>query len=301
MKQGLIFDIKTYAIHDGPGIRTTIFLKGCPLSCLWCDNPESQNFSREFIFWPDKCLHCDACISACKKNAIIKKSKNLKEINANKCDFCGNCVQVCYAEALQIVGQQISVDGLLEEIEKDTDFYLESGGGITFSGGEPFSQPEFLYEMLVACKERNFHIAIDTCGYVSWNILKKMSPYVDLFLFDIKLMDEEKHRKYTGVSNKLILAMLEKLVKNHHVIIRIPLIPQINDDENNIRRMGEYLSKLNKIEEISHLPYHKLGISKYEIVNKRYAVRNIIPPTQDRINDVLRVLERFGFKLNVGG
>lgn len=301
MVQGLIFDIKRFAIHDGPGIRTTVFLKGCPLSCLWCDNPEGQYFSKEFVFWPDRCLHCDACIYACKKDAIIKKNEKLKVINESKCDFCGDCVQECYSEALQIVGRQISVEGLLQEIEKDTVFYEESAGGITFSGGEPFSQSEFLYEVLVACKGKNLHTVIETCGFVSWDILKKVSPYVDLFLYDIKLIDEKKHRKYTGVSNKLILSNLEKLVKTHQVIVRTPLIPQINGDEENIKRMGEFLSKLRKIQEINLLPYQRLGISKYERLNKTYTIRDITPPPRERISDIQKAFEKFGFRVIVGG
>jgi len=268
---------------------------------VWCDNPESQDFSREFIFWPERCLHCDACIYVCKKDAIFNNNRNSKEIRKNRCDFCGDCVKECYAEALQFVGREMSVEELLREIEKDMDFYLESGGGVTFSGGEPFSHPEFLYEVLVACKGRNLHTAVDTCGYVSWDILKKVSPYVDLFLYDIKLVDEKKHRKLTGVSNKLILSNLEKLVKTHQVIVRMPLIPQVNDDEDNIRGTGEFLSKLRRIQGINLLPYHRLGISKYERTNKKYAIKDITPPPQERINDVVKALERFGFELNVGG
>ncbi len=301
MTKGLIFDIKRYAIHDGPGIRTTVFLKGCPLSCVWCDNPEGQNFSREFIFWPDKCLQCDACIHTCKKDAIIKENENSRKINESRCDYCAACVQECYAEALQIVGKQMSVEELLQEIEKDTDFYSESGGGVTFSGGEPFSHPEFLHEMLVACKGRNLHTVVDTCGLVSWDILKKVSHYVDLFLYDLKLMDEKRHKKVTGVSNKLILSNLEKLVETHKVIVRMPLIPGINDDEDTIRGIGEFLSRLKKIGEIDLLPYHKLGVSKYERLNKRYSIKDIVPPIPERINDILNALERFGFELNVGG
>lgn len=300
MTKGLIFDIKKYAIHDGPGIRTTVFFKGCPLNCWWCSNPESQNVSREFMFWPDRCLHCDACIQACKNDAIKEDDKG-KKIDESKCDFCGECVKECYSEALQMIGREISVEELLREIEKDTSFYLESGGGVTFSGGEPFFQPEFLYEILVACKRKNLHTALDTCGFVSWDILNKTSPYVDLFLYDIKLMDEKRHRKLTGVSNQLILTNLEKLVKKHNVVIRIPFIPRINDDEDNIGRMGEYLSKLDNIEKIDILPYHKMAFSKYERLTKKYRITDIKPPTPERINNAIKALEKFDFELNIGG
>ena len=264
MRSGLIFDIKKYTIHDGPGIRTAVFFKGCPLRCLWCANPESQHSAKEFFFWPERCLHCDSCINACKKGAIINKNEKSKEINAGKCDFCGDCVQECYSEALQFVGRQIGVEELLREFKKDTDFYWDSNGGVTFSGGEPFFQADFLHQALIACKEENLHTAIETCGFVPWKTMKKVLPFVDLFLYDLKFMDEKKHRRNTGVSNRIILANLEKLAETHRVIVRVPLIPRINDDEDNIMRMGKYLSQYKKIEEINLLPYHELGIAKYE-------------------------------------
>jgi len=210
-------------------------------------------------------------------------------------------VEACYTEALQIVGRKIGVKQLLEEIEKDRDFYRESSGGVTFSGGEPFSQPEFLCEMLAACKEKNLHTAVETCGFVPWEILKSVCAYVDLFLYDIKLMDEKKHRAYTGVSNELILSNFRKLAKNHHVIVRLPLIPQINDDADNTRQVGEFLSQLKGIEDVNLLPYHRLGVSKYERINRKYAIEEITSPAPERINAVLEALERYGFRLNVGG
>ena len=298
---GYIFDIKRYAIHDGPGIRTTVFFKGCPLSCSWCANPEGQRSSREFIFWPDRCLACDACIDACKKHAIVKENGNLRKINESRCDLCGDCVQECYSEALQTIGREIGVEELVKEIEKDEDFYLESGGGVTFSGGEPFSQPEFLHEMLMACKSRNIHTAIDTCGYVSWDTLKKTISYVDLFLYDIKLMDERKHKEFTGASNKLILSNLQKLVKVHQVIVRVPLIPDINNGLDSIEQLAEFLLKLRKIREIDLLPYHKLGVSKYKLLGRKYALEDITPLTQKQINDALKSLTKFGFEVNISG
>jgi pyruvate formate lyase activating enzyme len=299
--KGYIFDIKRYAIHDGPGIRTTVFLKGCPLSCSWCANPEGQRSSRDFIFWLDRCLACDACIGACKKYAIFKENGNLRIINESRCDFCGDCVRECYSEALQIIGREMGVEELVKEIEKDKGFYLESGGGVTFSGGEPFSQPAFLNEMLMACKSRNIHTAIDTCGYVSWDTIKKTIPYVDLFLYDIKLMDERKHKEFTGVSNRLILSNLQKLVKTHQVILRVPLIPHINDGLDSIERLAEFLLKLRKIKKIDLLPYHKLGVSKYELLDRKYALEDITPLPRKPINNALKSLAKFGFDVNIGG
>ena len=256
--------------------------------------------SKEFVFWPDRCLHCNACIQACKRDAI-KEGDQGKTVDESKCNFCGDCVQECYSEALQMIGREISVEELLREIEKDTPFYQESGGGVTFSGGEPLFQPDFLYEILTACKRKGIHTVVDTCGFVSWDILDKIHPYVDLFLYDIKLMDEKQHKKFTGVSNRVILENLKKLAKKHQVIIRMPFISQVNDDENNIRQMGEYLSKLSNIEEIDFLPYHRMAVSKYERLNKKYRITALKPPTQEWIIDTVKPLGEFDFRLNVGG
>jgi len=299
-RKGLVFDIKRYAIHDGPGIRTTVFLKGCPLSCLWCDNPESQRYTREFIFWPERCLHCDSCVHVCREKAIIK-NEGYKEVEETKCNYCGDCIQQCYSDALQIIGREMNVDELVKEVEKDVDFYRESGGGVTFAGGEPFSQPDFLIDVLVACKERNLDTAIETCGFAPWDLLERASPSLSLLLYDIKLIDEGKHRAFTGVSNRLILSNLERIAALNQVIVRMPLIPGVNDDEENIKATGTFLSRLRKIEEVHLLPYHRLGVSKYEKLKKEYKLHKIVPPVQDGIEAVRRALEQFGLRVNVGG
>ena len=300
MRKGLVFDIKRYAIHDGPGIRTTVFFKGCPLSCLWCDNPESQRFTKEFIFWPERCLHCDSCVVVCKEKAIIK-NEVYRGVEETKCNYCGDCIQECYSEALQIIGKEMSVEELVKEVEKDVDFFRESRGGVTFAGGEPFSQADFLIDVLTACKGRNLHTAMETCGFVSWDILERVSPYVDLFLYDIKHMNEDKHKTLTGVSNRLILSNLERIAAMNQVIVRMPLIPDINDDEENIKAVGAFLSRLGKIEEVNLLPYHRLGVSKYEKLKKEYKLDKIAPPAQGEGEEVQRVLEQFGLRVNVGG
>jgi pyruvate formate lyase activating enzyme len=300
MRKGLVFDIKRYAIHDGPGIRTTVFFKGCPLNCLWCDNPESQRFTKEFIFWPERCLHCDSCVVVCKEKAIIK-NEGCRGVEETKCNYCGDCIQECYSEALQIIGKEMSAEELVKEVEKDVDFFRESGGGVTFAGGEPFSQADFLIDVLKGCKGRNLHTAMETCGFVSWDILERVSPHVDLFLYDIKHMNEDKHKTLTGVSNRLILSNLERIAAMNEVIVRMPLIPDINDDEENIKAVGAFLSRLGKIGEVHLLPYHRLGVSKYEKLKKEYRLHKIAPPVQGGIEAVQRVLEQFGLRVNVGG
>jgi pyruvate formate lyase activating enzyme len=194
----------------------------------------------------------------------------------------------------------MSVEELVTEVDKDVDFFRESGGGVTFAGGEPFSQPDFLIDVLTACKGRNLHTAMETCGFVSWDILERVSPYVDLFLYDVKHMNEDKHKALTGVSNRLILSNLERIAAMNQVIVRMPLIPDINDDEENIKAVATFLSRLGKIEEVHLLPYHRLGVSKYEKLKKEYKLDKIAPPVQGGIEAVQRVLEQFGLRVNVG-
>ncbi len=300
MKKGLIFDIKRYAIHDGPGIRTTIFLKGCPLRCLWCANPESQKISKEFIFWPERCLKCGECMRACKLDAI-GGDDNGRTVDDGRCNFCGDCTQACYPGALQVIGREITLKKLLNEIEKDRVFYSDSNGGVTFSGGEPFLQSEFLHEILKACKERGLHTTVDTCGFVEWKNFEKVKGLVDLYLFDIKLIEEKKHKRHTGVFNSLILSNLEKLVKHHRVIVRIPLVPRVNDGVDDIRRLGKYLSRIREIQEINLLPYHRLAMSKYQRLNWDYKLGDIKPPTRKRMREIHQVFRDFGLNTTIGG
>lgn len=295
---GLVFDIQHYAIHDGPGIRTIIFMKGCPLDCPWCHNPESKSVKPEFMWWPDKCIGCKACVKACSQGAIDFKT-SLK-IDENKCVGCGNCVNACYSEALESVGKNMTVDEVIDEISKDSIFYEESSGGVTFSGGEPLMQPSFLYNLLVACKSKNIHTAVETCGYANSDVVLRIKDYVDLFLYDIKIMDENLHEKFTGVKNNLILNNL-KLLKGKDVIIRFPLIPGINDDLTQIQFLGESISKLG-FKTLDILPYHKAGSEKLKRLNTSKTPFYITTvPSEDLINNVTSILEKFNLMVKIGG
>ena len=302
MAKGIIFDIKRYAIHDGPGIRTTIFLKGCSLRCQWCQNPEGQEIKPEIILRSTRCAEeCSECVSVCPQDAISKNG-NLIKIDQTKCDLCRKCEDVCVYEALEIVGKEVTVGEVMEEIEKDRIFFDESGGGITFSGGEPLMQLDFLEALLEEIKKKNIHVTLDTSGYVSFEDLDRISDKVDLFLYDLKIMDEGKHEKYTGVSNKLILENLRKLSEGgNSVAIRIPLISGINDDDQNIQMFAEYLHGLKNIKQISLLEYHRGGCEKYKRLRKEKFLKIFESPSDERIEEIKKILADSGFSVKTGG
>ncbi|MFW6124030.1 MAG: glycyl-radical enzyme activating protein [Acidobacteriota bacterium] len=298
--KGIIFDIKKYAIHDGPGIRTTVFLKGCPLQCWWCHNPEGQSPKKELFFNPEKCLDdCTDCIAACPNQAITKDNTGIT-INKNKCKMMGECAEACPTSALKIVGRQISLDELMKEIEKDQIFYQNSNGGITFSGGEPLAQIEFLDALLQRCSTQHIHTVVDTCGYAPFENFEKIMDKVDLFLYDLKMMDEEKHIETTGASNQLILENLKNLGKSGKKIhIRIPLIPEVNDTNENARETSLFLRTISGINNISLLPYHKAGNQKY--LNLKRNTKNIQPIPETKIKRLQEIYEKFGFSIKMGG
>lgn len=300
MTSGIIFNIQRYSIHDGPGIRTTIFLKGCPLNCWWCQNPESQSSGQEMVFWGDRCIGCRACSTICPSNAI--QIKNYIPITEKeKCILCGKCIEKCPALAREMIGETLTTKEVIKEIEKDLIFYEESGGGVTFSGGEPLGQSEFLERLLNACREKKIHTAVDTSGYISWEILNKINPKVDLFLYDLKLMDNERHKKYTGVSNEIILENLEKLSSVHNnIFIRFPVIPGINDDYQNIKEMGKFLSSL-KIAQVNLLPYHYIGIDKYRRLGRNCKLVTTQPPSKEKLSEISEILRKFNLDVRLRG
>ena len=302
MRKGIIFDIKRYAIHDGPGIRSTIFFKGCPLHCPWCHNPEGQEPQPEIMWQANRCaLECTACVSSCPQMAVKKEGK-IVIINRQKCDLCGQCVEACLYEALEIVGREVTVEEVMVEIEKDRIFYEESGGGVTFSGGEPLFQPDFLEALLEACRQRDIQTAVDTCGYVSSEIMERIAEKVDLFLYDLKIIDDSTHQEYTGVSNKLIFNNLKILVKKKKpVIIRIPLISGINDDQPNIKATVNFLRSLNGLKEVNLLPYHRGGTEKFRKLGKQNPQPQFKPSPETKIKEIKKMFERHGFLVKIGG
>jgi len=294
---GIIFDIKKFSIHDGPGIRTTVFLKGCPLSCWWCHNPEGQASREELILHPDRCIACRACVEACSRGAITSDRGTIVT-SRERCTACGACVEVCYAGARELVGRQMTVADVMAEIERDRPFYDQSGGGVTFSGGEPLSQPAFLRDLLEACKDMELHTVLDTCGFVAWEVLDGVRAYVDLFLYDLKLIDDARHREVTGVSNEPILRNLSRLSREgHRIILRVPIIPGVSDDETNLRQIGRFAASLPSLRRVDLLPYHRIGRDKYQRLGKDCLMPAVDPPTHERVTEIARMAAGFGLEV----
>ena len=264
--KGIVFDIIKYAIHDGPGIRTTVFLKGCPLACWWCQNPESKHMQPEKVFDTNRRKY---------SHLFYDKDKN-------------------------IIGRRVTVNQAMSEVEKDSVFYRYSGGGVTFSGGEPLMQPDFLLALLKSSKKRQIHTALDTSGYAPWRVFKQIMDYVDLFLYDLKLVDSDEHREYTGEDSTIILENIEKLAYNKaNIIVRIPVITGITDRYKNIRAIGEFLRSIRGVELVDLLPYNYLCKGKYERMKRDYSLKHIEPPTEKRLSELKRTLETYGLSVGV--
>lgn len=255
---GILMDVKRMAVHDGPGLRTTLFLKGCPLTCIWCHNPEGQSFRPELAFFENKCTGCGRCRSICPSDAYSRQ----------QCTACGQCTSVCASGARKLYGREVSLDEALRIALEDRIFY-GSTGGVTLSGGEPLMQADFAEALLRELSVQGVHTAVDTCGHVPWSAFERILPHCQLYLFDIKHMDGEKHRQATGQGNGLILDNLRRLAASDaRIQIRIPLIPDFNDDDENIRCTGEFLKEIRP-EKIKLLPYHDMAHSKYRAIRKK--------------------------------
>ena len=301
MTHGLIFDIKKYSIHDGPGIRTTIFFKGCPLSCWWCHNPESQSPAMEIILHENRCIRCGACLDACPHGAIAWIDGE-PITNRAQCEQCGTCTVSCYAEARERVGREMTVAQVMAEIEHDVAFYDESRGGVTFSGGEPLLQRDFLLALLQACKAQEIHTAVDTSGFAAWETFERIRPLTDLFLYDVKLIDDAKHREFTGVPNGPILRNLQKLsAHGHNIVVRVPIIPGINDDDATIQQIGMFVGSLPHLSGVDILPYHHIAVDKYLRLGKPYRLFETRRPTDERLAEIAQLLNQFELSVTIGG
>jgi pyruvate formate lyase activating enzyme len=297
----LVLNIQRMTVHNGPGMRTLILFKGCPLHCLWCSTPESQKREPEISVFPGNCTHCEKCVSVCSPKAI-HLSHDMVSIDRSRCNNCGQCAQVCYAEALRFLGQTLTIEKLLEEVRKDAVMYRRSGGGVTISGGEPLLNYEFNREFLPALKNEGINIGIDTCGYVPWKNIEPLLPYIDFFLWDIKIMDPIAHKRLTGVSNRLILSNARRVsAKNGSLYIRLPLIPGYNDSEANLRDTCIFAQSLSSVLQLDLLPLHHLGKARYESLNLAYPIANLPLIPDEVLLKMKHLVESYGLKCTIGG
>lgn len=297
-----IFDIKRYSINDGPGIRVTIFFKGCPLRCQWCHNPESFSARIEKMYNASKCIGAQACVEICPYDALTLTKDGIVT-DTSKCDLCGKCAEVCPTKAIEMTGYQETVDNILKEIEKERIVIDQSGGGVTFSGGEPLQHLPFLIKLLDACGKRGFHRAVDTTGFTDTKNLLEVAKRTDLFLYDLKHMDPDKHKKFTGVSNDLILNNLQELAKTGaNINIRIPFIGGVNTDEENVERSAAFIAALaGEKKLVNLLPYHNIAAHKYKKLGKEYDQTELVEPTQEEISRAVEIFLRHGLEIVIGG
>jgi len=331
MTVGFIFDIKRFALHDGPGLRTSVFFKGCPLSCLGCHNPEGQKMGPELVFRPDRCTACGDCLSVCPTRALALAEDGGSgtgfglTVDGNRCDLTGACVGACLPGALEIMGRAWTAEEVVEAVEKDLVFFEESNGGVTLTGGEPFSQSEFLKELLSTFQERGIGVVLDTCGHVAPETFRALAPGASHLLFDLKLMDSGRHEAFTGVQNHWILENLRWVCgRGGHggsgyssdscdsgdsdstgsrpgVTVRIPLVPGVNDDSENLRASGAFLSGLPSPPSVDLLPYHRLGEGKYGHLGRVYGLAGTAPPTPSQVRGSVSLLQGYGLRVTVRG
>lgn len=300
MSSGIIFDIKRFSIHDGPGIRTTVFFKGCPLACLWCHNPESQGRAPQIMLRPSRCIACGSCVNECAQGAITWNGSGVLT-NRALCTSCGVCTLACAAEARELVGRTATTAEVMAEVIRDLAFYDESGGGVTFSGGEPLLQADFLMDLLRDCKRQEIHTTVDTSGVAPWAVLAEIAPFVDLFLYDLKLIDAARHKTATGAGNRLILDNLRRLSATGATIqLRLALIPGQNDDQANLRATAAFAAQLPGLHSLSLLPYHEAARDKYNRLGLPYPLAHTAAPSETAIESAAALLRGYGLTVTVG-
>lgn len=297
--KGIVFNIQRFAVHDGPGIRTVVFLKGCNLRCLWCCNPESQSSDPELAINWNLCTTCKKCLDYCPHGANKIVNGEIFYLKEN-CKLCGLCLHLCPGQSRKLYGRLVGLNEVVEEIKKDKPFYDNSGGGITVSGGEPFLQPKFLLSLLRRSRRELLHMAIETSGYFRWQMIDdEILDHVDLMLFDLKLMDEKKHKQFTGQGNQIILRNLAKMVDRVKTIIRVPVIAGINDDVENINPMIKFILDLKRAEEVNLIPYHNFGEFKYAMLEREYEKEAFSSPAPEKLSKIRDLFESKGIRATI--
>ena len=302
--QGLLLDIDKFASHDGPGIRTTVFLKGCPLSCIWCHSPESRHVDAELIYQADRCTGCWLCLEACPTHALSIGSNGNGEaavLDRTRCDVCGLCAEVCYPGALKMAGSRVTVGELAAQVQKDIAYFRTSGGGVTLSGGEPARQAQFSYHFLLACREAGIHTALETTGYARWEVIAALASVTDLFLYDIKFADSDAHRRYTGVPNRVILDNLQRLAEmGSEIHVRVPCIAGVNDSPEQIQAVSRLVSGMG-LSRIVLLPYNGAAGAKYEWLGWEFALPHAATQSEETMNELADICRRDGLHVQIGG
>jgi pyruvate formate lyase activating enzyme len=297
-----ISEIQRFCVHDGPGIRTVVFVLGCPLDCKWCQNPENIKVEPQLLYSGGKCFGCAACVTVCPAGANTVDAGGTCRIDRKACTACGRCVEVCHPGARKLSGTAYTVDEVYREISKDSVVYSNTAGGVTLSGGEFTMYPDFARRLLARCKRENVHTALETCGYAKWEVFERIAPYTDLFLYDIKTRDPKKHREWTGVDNTLILDNLSRLsAMGKEIIVRVPLVPGVNDDEGEFTGIVELVRSLPAVNVLHIMPFHHIGRTKYEMLDQPYRVGGLKEPTERVLERCKLIAQKHQLLVDIGG
>ena len=296
MKPCNIFQLQRLSVNDGEGIRTTVFFKGCALRCQWCANPESWAFDAQLMFFPHKCTGCGNCVTVCKQEANVRNNDGAINFISSNCINCGECLACCLADARQVMGEELTIDAVMTQLKKDYIFYLESGGGVTFSGGEPFLHPEYLRLLNEKCHQLGINTAVESCAYFDFAACQDIIANIDQLFFDLKIMDSARHKQYTGVTNERILANIEAASKiNDNIIVRVPVITGVNDSDENMSALAKFLLAKTSITRVELLPYHKLGLEKMTALGMPAVVFET--PSEAKMEELNALLVREGITI----